>query len=109
MYEDTNMNDSRNTSALSGFLIGAVVGAGLALLLAPATGVETRRRLGDTARRMRDGARDRIDQARGTIGDLKEEARAAVQSGRDAFARSRQGGRPGAESFDQPSNEARQV
>jgi hypothetical protein len=36
------------------FLAGAVIGAGVALLLAPASGEETRRRLSHTAKRLRD-------------------------------------------------------
>lgn len=55
------MNEYRNDNGtggvnLAGFLLGAVVGAGLALLLAPATGGETRKKLGETARRIGDRA-----------------------------------------------------
>ena len=39
---------------MAGFALGAIVGAGLALLFAPAPGSETRRRLRDTARGMKD-------------------------------------------------------
>jgi gas vesicle protein len=54
MYaNDTGGNGGVN---LTGFLLGAVVGAGLALLLAPAPGGETRKKLGETARRIGDRA-----------------------------------------------------
>ena len=42
------MSDN-HTDALTAFLLGAAVGAGVALLLAPQSGEETRRRLGETA------------------------------------------------------------
>jgi len=45
-------------SSVTGFVLGAVVGAGLALLLAPAKGGDTRKKLGQTARRIRSRASD---------------------------------------------------
>ena len=39
------MSEHQGSGMVTGLLIGAVVGAGLALLLAPASGSETRRRL----------------------------------------------------------------
>jgi gas vesicle protein len=57
-----------------GFLWGALVGAGLALLMAPASGTETRRKLGETARRLR---HDVPEKARG----LMNQARSAVTQG----------------------------
>lgn len=71
------------------FLAGAVIGAGVALLLAPASGEETRRRLSNTAKRLREETRTRVGQARETLGHIKEDAMQAVESGRDAFSKSR--------------------
>jgi gas vesicle protein len=71
------------------FLAGAVVGAGMALLLAPASGEDTRRRLGQTAKRLREETRNRVGQARETLGNLKDDAMQAVESGREAFSKSR--------------------
>jgi gas vesicle protein len=54
-------NYESNTGVnLGGFMIGALVGASLALLLAPASGGETRRRLGDTAKKIGNVAKDKI-------------------------------------------------
>jgi len=101
-YGSNLANDvSRGGSALMGFLCGAVVGAGIALLLAPATGEETRRRIGDTARRLQEDTKDRIGQvkeqakerigqARGTLEEITEDAKSAFQVGRDAYSRQRQ-------------------
>jgi gas vesicle protein len=49
---------------VAGLLIGALVGAGMALLLAPQSGEETRRLLARRARRLADDARDRCSDAR---------------------------------------------
>jgi gas vesicle protein len=89
MNEPFNDLSSRNTSVMSGFILGALVGAGLALLMAPAPGVETRRRLGETARRLGDDANNALGRSRDALNDLKEDARTAIESGRDAFRRSR--------------------
>ena len=45
---DMGQGSSNN---MMGFFVGALVGAGVALLLAPAPGGHTRRRLADTAKR----------------------------------------------------------
>jgi gas vesicle protein len=76
--------------APSGFLLGALVGAGIALLLAPAPGSESRRWVGKTVKGWRnngaDLAREGVDKAR----ELKNAAQSAVESGREAFTRARE-------------------
>jgi len=73
------------SSTAVGFVLGALVGAGIALLLAPATGKETRRRVADAGRRWGGAARNTFDHARGTANDLKQDAKAALEAGREAF------------------------
>ncbi len=48
----------------AGLLIGALVGAGIALLVAPSSGEETRRMISRRARRLAEDARDRYEEAR---------------------------------------------
>ena len=89
------MNEStqdfgRGTGGMVGFLIGAAVGAGVALLFAPATGVETRRRLGEQANRLRSRVGDGMGDVKGRIGDLKQDVGNAVDAGRQAFTRDRE-------------------
>jgi gas vesicle protein len=55
---------------LAGLAIGALVGAGVALLFAPQSGQETRQRVARRARRLVRDARDRYD-------DVKDKARRA--------------------------------
>jgi gas vesicle protein len=68
-----------------GFVLGALVGAGIALLLTPGTGKENRRRLADAGRRWGLAARSKFDQARDTAHDLKQDVKSALEAGRDAF------------------------
>ena len=90
------MNDaseSRTTlnagSTLMGFALGALVGAGLALLLAPDSGRKTRQRLASTARNWSERAGHTIDQARDTVAELGADAKSAVKAGQDAFRHDR--------------------
>jgi gas vesicle protein len=105
MNENYMANEAQGGSAVMTFIAGAVIGAGVALLLAPCSGEETRRRLGDTARRWRDEGKNRVNQARETINEIREDAKQAIETGREAFA---QGRRQRAESHDaeRPYSEA---
>ena len=58
---------STGGSIALGFVFGALLGAGVAFLLAPSSGAETRGRLTDAARRIGGAARDKVDRARDTI------------------------------------------
>jgi gas vesicle protein len=93
MYEhENNVGGAmmRGSSTLSGFVLGAIVGAGLALLMAPATGQDTRRRLRETAQRFRDQAGRKVHDAQSVIGEIREDARSAFDAGREAYSKSRQ-------------------
>jgi len=84
-------NTSRGAAvpAAMGFLLGAVVGAGIALLLAPDSGRETRRRLADAGVRWGSAARGKLDQAREAAEGLGQDARSALKAGRETFEQSR--------------------
>jgi len=96
----------KRSSGASSFFIGLAVGAGLALLLAPQSGEETRRNLTRSAQRMRRAAQDavgdvtdkvgetfetaklrveeKIEEARGAIEMKREQVQRAVLAGREA-------------------------
>lgn len=91
---------STDRSAFFAFLLGGVIGAGIALLYAPASGAETRKRIRhgaedaedwarDSFRETIDGARERLaegaEKVRHIISEKKEDFRDALQAGKDTF------------------------
>jgi len=62
------------------FVLGALVGAGLALLFAPQSGEETQEELKERARRLRSSAEDRMRDAQKQIEERFEVAREGVRS-----------------------------
>jgi gas vesicle protein len=112
----TTQNDDRDVvviregdSGVRWFLLGALLGAGAALLMAPASGEETRRRLSRQARRVRartedlmdefgervrtgasrvrDEVEDRVDDLRSDIGEFGDAVRGAGTSAREELER----------------------
>jgi gas vesicle protein len=71
------------TSVMS-FVMGAVVGASLALLLAPENGAQTRHRIAEVAKRVGQRVRHSAE-------DLANDAREAVEHGRQEFQQDRPG------------------
>jgi gas vesicle protein len=87
--------ETRGGGGAGTFLLGALVGAAAALLLAPRSGPETQAEIAGAVRRLRDdvegrvsGARDRladtVDSVRQGVGTRVGHARAAVEAGVDA-------------------------
>ena len=64
------------------FVVGAAVGAAVALLYAPAPGEETRRRVTGAARDMTRKAKSGVEQLQGSLGDSWQRA---VDAAKDAF------------------------
>ena len=77
------------------FVLGAVTGAAVALLMAPASGEETRRRLADRAREGADRAREVAGQGRELWNRQRETFANAVERGREAYQQARGAQRPG--------------
>ncbi len=84
-----NQNPQSSRSSIGplaiGIVFGAVLGAGLALLLAPASGEETRRRISDAGQKVGGAARRHVGRAIDTAGDLQQSASSALKAGREAF------------------------
>jgi gas vesicle protein len=57
----------RHSGGVGGFVWGALIGAGLALLLAPRSGAETQEEIRTRVQRIRDGAEGRVNEARDTV------------------------------------------
>jgi gas vesicle protein len=62
------------------FLAGALMGAGLALLLAPKSGPETRNMLRDYAERAKEDLMERTEEAKATLSSAMEHGKAAFES-----------------------------
>jgi len=76
-------------SVLLAFLLGAVSGAALALLYAPATGEETREYLGEKAREGRARAADAAAKGRDALSQGRETVTNAIERGREAYQQAR--------------------
>jgi len=83
-------------SMLLSFLLGGVVGAGLALLLAPQSGEETRRQIKELAEDVKDKTTSYIDEAKGTVSSYVDKGKgfyeekkslvaSAIEAGKEAF------------------------
>lgn len=79
-------------SVMVAFVVGALTGAAVALLFAPATGEETREYLGERAREGKAKARDAMDQGREYYNSQRDNIVTAVERGREAFQQARERG-----------------
>ena len=75
------MSNDNSGSLMVAFVIGALAGAAVALLFAPATGEETREYLGQRAR-----------EGKAKLREQRDTVLSAVDRGREAFAQHRQDG-----------------
>lgn len=82
----------RNGSAgtvIAAFALGALAGAAVALLFAPASGEETRRRLAERAKEGKDRMEQLAREGREFLDRQRENIGAAVEQGREAFEQAR--------------------
>jgi gas vesicle protein len=76
-------------SILLAFLLGAVSGAAVALLYAPATGRETRDFVADKAREGLDRAAEAAQRSREAINQGRETLSSAIERGKEAYQQAR--------------------
>ena len=69
----------RHGGGVGSLFLGLAVGAGLALLLAPQSGEQTRRSIGRRARRAQEVAQDFVQDVSGTVADKFQEVRGSVE------------------------------
>lgn len=93
-------NNHSGMGTVMGFLLGGAIGAGLALLYAPTSGEETRRRIRegvDKAKlRTKEGydaaleeVEERLEAVKRSIQDRKDEVKTAFEAGKEAYQKER--------------------
>jgi gas vesicle protein len=80
---------SGSGSVLLAFVLGAVGGAAVALLYAPASGRETREYLAERAREGREKAAEAAEKSREIVSQGRETVAAAIDRGREAYQQAR--------------------
>jgi gas vesicle protein len=84
------MSEERGAGGvLVAFVLGAIAGAAVALLVAPTSGEETRRKLGERAREGRDKAAEAARQGREFLRNQREGLTSAFERGKEAFDQAR--------------------
>ena len=82
-------DDGGAGNILLGFILGAVSGAAVALLYAPASGRETRERLAEKADEARARAADAAARGRDALTQGRETLTTAIERGREAYQQAR--------------------
>lgn len=93
------MNNSKNVALA--FLIGGVVGAGVALLFAPSSGTEARKRIREGVEEAGDWARNRYQDTKHSVtesagkvkqfvGEKKEDLQSAFDAGKEAYQKGKE-------------------
>jgi gas vesicle protein len=80
-------------NVLFSFFIGGLIGAGVALLIAPKTGEETRRMIKELAEEVKEKAEDYIDQAKGTASAYVEKGKDFVEKEKNLITKSVEAGK----------------
>lgn len=86
------MSNDNSGSVMVAFVVGALTGAAVALLFAPASGEETRDYLGKKARESREKAQEAMDQGREYYERQRDTVVDALDRGREAFQQARERG-----------------
>ncbi len=86
----TETAETREGSFLVPFLIGSLVGAGIALLLAPKSGKELRKDIVDMTASTRDKLSATIDRSRDLYQEGVAAVRSAVEAGKVAYVEERE-------------------
>lgn len=82
-------DDSGAGTVVVAFVLGALAGAAAALLMAPASGEETRRVLAEKAREGRERASDAARQGRDFMNRQRDTLSSAIDKGREAYEQAR--------------------
>lgn len=85
------MSEIRGTDLVVMFGLGVAVGAATALLVAPASGEETRRRIGEFAKDASGRTREGVQRVAGLVKDQTDRVGRAIDQGKEAYQHERAG------------------
>ena len=89
MKEELSTKETKERSILVPLLVGAAVGAGIALLLAPKSGKELRKDIKDMASKTRDKVTATIEEGKNLYNDSRVAVKGAIDAGKQAFVEER--------------------
>ena len=72
-------------SLVASFLLGGMVGAGIAILLAPQSGRETREKIKELAETVKEKIVSSVESAKDILEEKKSVISAAVEAGKEAY------------------------
>jgi len=90
------MEDDRGFSTKSvflSFLLGGILGAGMALLLAPQSGRETRGKIKETAEDVKEKAEVYVQEAKGKIVSTLDKAKETLEEKKSALTKALEAGK----------------
>jgi gas vesicle protein len=82
--------DRNISNVMAAFLLGAAAGGITALLLAPASGPETRKKITDTLRKGKNKVFAGVGEVKGLAGAQKNALKEAVIKGKEAYQKARE-------------------
>ena len=82
-------SDDGSGNVMVAFILGAVSGAALALLYAPAAGRDMREVLSEKAREGRERAREAAERGRQVFNESRDSLTTAIEKGREAYQQAR--------------------
>jgi gas vesicle protein len=85
MDENMDKRGYDTGSLVASFLLGSIVGAGIAILLAPQSGRETREKIKELAETVKEKIVSSVESAKDILEEKKSILSAAVEAGKEAY------------------------
>jgi len=85
MDENMDKRGFDKGSLVASFLLGGIVGAGIAILLAPQSGRETREKIKELAETVKEKIVSSVESAKDILVEKKSVLQAAVEAGKEAY------------------------
>lgn len=87
--QHTVIIEKGHRTEVGAFILGALVGAGLALLFAPGSGADTQQKIREHAKKLKDLTEERVRGLRDDLGSRMDAAKGVVEQGRQIATEAR--------------------